>query len=347
MKLVFITDIHYGVRGDSQAFLDNNKKFFDNIFFPYLNKNHIDTVICLGDLLDRRKYINYNTAHRLRKDFLDPLKAANIDFHWILGNHDIYFRNTNEVSAASELCRDIKSYSDPTEVTFGGDKMLFVPWICESNRALTEEMLKTTKAKIVLGHLELSGFEMQKGVLHKEGDSKDGYQRFPFVATGHYHHKSDVDNIHYLGAHAEFTWSDWNDPRGFHLFDTETHTLEFIQNPYRMFEKIFYDDTSEKSKGAKFSELKGKYVKLIVKSQTDSDKFNWFMSKVEEAQPLELTVVQDHLNLENITTEDIAADAKDTITLMREFVSQAGGNVNTPKLENLVTGLYQEAVNLR
>ena len=32
-------------------------------------------------------------------------------------------------------------------------------------------------------------------------------------------------------------------PRGFHiLFDTETRELEFIQNPYEMFHKIYYDD---------------------------------------------------------------------------------------------------------
>src|ERR1039457_1652027 len=91
MQIALVTDIHYGVKGDHTAFLDNNKKFFDETFFPYLKDHNINTVVCLGDLMDRRKYVNYNTAYRMRKDFIVPLNENGIEFHWILGNHDIYY----------------------------------------------------------------------------------------------------------------------------------------------------------------------------------------------------------------------------------------------------------------
>ena len=94
MKIALITDTHWGVRNDQLAFLDNNKKFLDDIFFPYLDAHSIDTVIHLGDLVDRRKYLNINTAKRLRDDFIRPLHRREIRPYLIIGNHDTYYKNT-------------------------------------------------------------------------------------------------------------------------------------------------------------------------------------------------------------------------------------------------------------
>ena len=103
MKIALITDTHWGVRNDNIAFMDNSKKFLDEVFFPYLDANNIRTVVHLGDLVDRRKYINMQTATRLRIDFLDKLANRGLDVHMIAGNHDTYFKNTNTVNALREL----------------------------------------------------------------------------------------------------------------------------------------------------------------------------------------------------------------------------------------------------
>jgi len=346
LKIALITDLHYGVRGDGQAFLDNNKKFFDHVFFPYLKDHNIKTVICLGDLLDRRKYFNYNTASRMRKDFIEPLSSY--DFLWILGNHDIYFRQSNDVSAASELFshtdHNFQWYKDPAEVIIGGRKILFVPWICDSNREQSEALIKSTDAKVLFGHLELTGFEMHKGQLAKDGESHEKYKKFDFVATGHYHHKSNFENIHYLGSHAEFTWSDYDDERGFHIFDTDTLALEFIPNPYKMFAKAFYDDSGSVVPPTHFNDLTGKIVKVIVKAQTNAEQFNWFISQIEDAKPLEMDIVQDHLNYDNITDESIVSESKDTLQIIRDVIANANNVVNASKLDKMVTELYQEAL---
>ena len=62
------------------------------------------------------------------------------------------------------------------------------------------------------------------------------------VFSGHYHHRSSQDNIHYLGNPYEIYWNDVNETRGFHVFDTETLEHTPINNPYRMFYKISYND---------------------------------------------------------------------------------------------------------
>ena len=59
MKYALITDTHFGVRNDSQILLEYQKKFYDEIFFPYLDKNDIKHIVHLGDLVDRRKSINF------------------------------------------------------------------------------------------------------------------------------------------------------------------------------------------------------------------------------------------------------------------------------------------------
>jgi len=351
VTIALLCDVHYGVRNDSPEFLDNKSLFLNEVFFPTLDKENIKTVICLGDLLDRRKYVNYYTAWRLRNDFMEPLRLREIDFHWILGNHDVYWRETNEISAASELYQympyadNFHFYKNSTEVVIEHTPFLFVPWICKENREQTLAMINNTTSKFCLGHLELAGFEMYKGAPVDHGDDPKIFERFDLCCTGHYHHRSKHNNIFYLGATTEFTWSDYNDPRGFCLLDIANNDLCFIDNPYTMFSKVYYHDApdAEARKPINFGRLKDKIVKVIVQSRTDNDKYNTFMAQVEAAQPLELTVVDDHLNMDQIDDGTIVSDTKDTLTILRDYIKQTNNQVDAFKLEKLVVDLYKEA----
>jgi len=347
MKIALITDCHWGVRNDHSAFLDNNKQFLDEVFFPTLKEHKIKTVVCLGDLVERRKYINFNTAHRLRKDFIEPLTSY-AQFFWILGNHDLYWRNSTDVTVADELnLGDLAVFKNATEMLFDDTKVLFVPWICDSNRKQVMDSINKTDAQICFGHFELAGFEMYKGMVNSDGDDPSLLQKFSLTCSGHYHHKSVSGGIHYLGAMGEHTWSDYGDDRGFHIFDPTTRRLDFITNPFSMFAKVFYDDTRKKDHSqADYSFLKDKIVKVIIKARTNSDAYHNFMVKVEAAQPLELLVVDDHLNLDSLNDESIISETKDTLTIIREFVAQTNNMVNATELDNLIINLYGEAQNL-
>src|SRR5580700_6480191 len=106
MLIACLTDTHSGTRNDQLYFHDNIAKFYSETFFPYLDEHNIKHFIHLGDMVDRRKYINYHTANRLRTDFLDPLAKRNIESHFIVGNHDLYFKNTMNLHAHKELIQD-------------------------------------------------------------------------------------------------------------------------------------------------------------------------------------------------------------------------------------------------
>lgn len=348
MKIALITDTHWGVRNDSPVFHDYFKKFLDNSFFPYLEQNEIKTVIHLGDLVDRRKYVNFLTANRLKNDFFDELEARDIDCHIIAGNHDVYYKNTNRINALSELVsrryKIIRTYTYATTREFERTPILLLPWICEDNYEESMDAIKNTRAQIVMGHLELNGFEMFKGSIADHGMDHKLFDRFDVVCSGHYHHKSSTGNIHYLGAMAEYTWSDYDDPRGFHVFDTETRELTFIRNPYRMFEKVWYDDAGLKEMPSPPGGLEDKMIKVIVKNKTNPYWFDLFIDKIEKAGAIDMQVVEDHLHLDLMDDEEIVDEAEDTLSVCRKYVSQLNLNVDQKKLERVITNLYSEAL---
>ena len=246
MKIALVTDTHFGARNDNQNVNDYFYKFYDNIFFPELEKRGITTCVHLGDVVDRRKFISFKIANDFRQRFINRFAELGIDLHIIIGNHDTYYKNTNEVNSMEELVGKDRCniYTGPEVVEFDGVPIQFIPWINANNYDESMTARSHSPAQIAMGHLEVNGFEMHKGHFADGSYDKELFRRFDIVMIGHFHHKSDDGQIYYLGTPYEIYWNDYEDPRGFHIFDTETRELERIVNPYRIFEKVYYDDTT-------------------------------------------------------------------------------------------------------
>jgi len=343
MKIALLTDSHAGVRNDSLAFHDYMKRFYDDVFFRYLDEHNVTTVVHCGDIVDRRKYININTAYRLRKDLIEPAINRGIIWHQIIGNHDTYHKNTNKVSSFIELFNryPINIYYETTEVMFDGTKILFIPWICDDNKEHSFKLIKETDAQIAFGHLELEGFEMFKGSIVSHGDDPSLFGRFD--------HRSNRGNIHYLGSPAEYTWSDYNDPRGFHIFDTETRELTFIENPYKMFHKFWYNDGDINFVDSKidYSQFSGKIIKIIIQEKNNPYWFDKFIENIEKNNPIDIQIVEDHLNLNLEEDEEIVDEAESTIDIFKKYIRNTESKgINKEKLENKIVELYNEALTL-
>lgn len=350
-KIALITDTHWGARGDSIAFGDYIRKFYQNIFFPYLVDNDITRIIHLGDIVDRRKYINYVTARRLREDFIEPCFKHGIELDVIIGNHDTSFKNTNEVNSMNELYHNSNYghtwHSEAAELVIDGTKIALLPWVCSGNYTESMQFLENTDAQILFGHLEIQGFEMYRGSFNDHGFESNIFSKFDVVCSGHFHHKSTRGNINYLGAPYEMTWSDYNDPRGFHIFDTDTRQLHFIQNPYRLFNKIHYTDvdkTMDEILDVDFEMYQNTYVKVVVHQKTNPYWFDLFIEKLEKSGVIDLQVVDDHFNLNLEDDSDIVNEAEDTLTILRKVVDQVDSNIPKKELDNFLTLLYNEAL---
>ena len=94
MQIAVLNDTHFGARNDNQQFLDYFFRFFDDVFFPYCEEHNIKTVIHLGDIMDRRKYVNFNTLNQVRTRFVQKLAESGMVMHCIPGNHDTFYKNT-------------------------------------------------------------------------------------------------------------------------------------------------------------------------------------------------------------------------------------------------------------
>jgi len=351
MKIALITDQHFGARGDNAQFHDYFSFFYKEFFFPFLEEHGITTIIELGDIFDRRKYVNFDSLNRCKQYFFDPIRDKNIDLHCIVGNHDIYYKNTNRVNSPELLLGEYEYtvYSATTEVEFDGLKILFVPWISPDNTEESMERISSTSATVVMGHLELQGFEMYKGSINDHGLDRKVFGKFESVMSGHFHHKSSRENIHYLGAPYEMTWSDYDDPRGFHIFDTETKDLTFIQNPYSMFYKVFYDDIVESEDdilSKDFSYLENKQVKVIVKNKQNPYIFDLFVDRINACLPSHIQVVEDNLNL-NVEDDSIIDEAEDTVTIVKTYIDNLKlDDTKTSNLKVLFENLYHEALSV-
>lgn len=343
MRLALLTDSHWGCKNSSPIFLDYFKKFYDNVFFPYMDKHNIKTMIHLGDLVDSRKAIGYLAAESLQNIFLTPLKDRNIDSHFIVGNHDLFFRNKVKPNSLDILIRDnydFKVYEHPKEVVFDSLKILLLPWICDENSSDTYELIKSTDAQVAMGHLELAGFEFYRGIIAHEGESANIYKRFDKVFSGHYHQGSSKGNITYLGAPCHFTWADAGCDRGFHIFDTETRELQFIHNPYKMFHIIEYDEDNTLD----VSQYKDAVVKVKITNKKSQSKYDEFISSLDNSGLNDYSIIPESSLI--VLDDSIPnIELETTINIIKHYIDELDDTIDKVSLTNLMTDVYHISLN--
>lgn len=352
MKIALITDTHWGARNDSPLFLDYYEKFYSGTFFPTLDKEGIDTVIMLGDTFDRRKYINYLTLKRAKEIYFDELSKRKIKTFILVGNHDTTYKNTNEVNSIELLLEDysnITAISGPKTINVYQHDICMIPWINAENYDISLAEIKNTSATVCCGHFEIEGFAMHRGMPSQEGLKRDIFRKFQQTFSGHYHHRSSSDSITYLGNPYELTWQDYNDTRGFHLFDLHTHDLDFIPNPNIMFHRIVYDDRTETISEITNKDMTGyvnTYVKVVVINKTNPYLFDKFMNNLYNVNPIDITIVEDFTELTEGVDDEMVDQAQDTITILNKYVDTIqDDSIDNTVLKNILQEVYVEALN--
>ena len=118
MKIALITDTHYNFKKANKNFHDYFAKFYKDIFFPYLEENNIKTVIHLGDAFDNRKGIDYWALDWAKRNVYDVFKKLNIKVYSIVGNHDTYYKNTNEVNSIDILLDEYENIVKISKISY-------------------------------------------------------------------------------------------------------------------------------------------------------------------------------------------------------------------------------------
>ena len=335
MKIAIITDTHYGARKGSKYLHDYFEKFYDDVFFPTLEAEGIDTVIHMGDAFDSRKSIDYQSLEWAKRVVFERLKKYKV--HMIIGNHDCYYKNTNDVNSPALLLQtyeNIKTYSKISEITVDKLKVLLVPWINSENFEDSVKVIKSSKSKCAMGHLELNGFRAHRGHIMEDGMSCDMFDKFEKVFSGHYHTRSDNGKIFYLGNPYEMFWNDVNDTRGFHIFDTETLTHTPVNNPYKLFYNIYYEDTNYKLFNV--SEYENKIVKVIVRKKSKPKDFEKFIDKLYSVGVQDLKIIE---NFDIQESEEFDIDEEEnTLSILNRYIDESEFELD----KNVIKGIFQD-----
>lgn len=341
-KVILINDTHFGHKNDNPIILEYFIAFFERQLFPFMQKNGMKHLIHCGDLFDRRKYVNFKTLREVNKRVFTPLMEHGVECHIIPGNHDTYFRNNNELNAPEDLLgrfTNWKVYKTPQDVEIMGKKVAMLPWMATECELESFAFVEESQSDILFGHLELAGFQSLRGNFIEEGFDTTWLQKFKQVYSGHYHLKSDKDNVHYLGTQYQFSYSDVWDKKGFHVLDLDTLKLDYIENEHKKFFTLDYKD-EEVPKIV--PEYKDSFVKIFVKSKKEQGKFEKFVDKFYELGVAELIITDCTVTPEE--NSSVANITKDTLELLREEVQYAPESLDKGRLCAMIDRVYHQTV---
>jgi DNA repair exonuclease SbcCD nuclease subunit len=346
MKIGILGDLHYGVRNDLKLFHDHFETYFD-YFFEELEKNDIKLIVQLGDLWDRRKYINFNTLQSARRCFFDKLKRHDINMITLLGNHDLFLRESTKISSSDLLLNDYKNIevcTNPKSFSVENTTFDVIPWVCKENEEDVLDFIRKSKSDLCFGHFDFIGFPMYRGINSQGGTDANIFVKYELVCSGHYHTQSKKDNVVYVGTPYELTWQDYNDPKGFHVFDTKDRVLTFHENHMKYFVRVEYDDTKELINLDSLT-LENCFIKVIVLNKTNPIKFEKFISDLYSRGCYEIKIIED---LSEFSTGSIEDDInlEDTMDILSKYIESIETDVDKEKIKMFVKSLYIEAVNV-
>ncbi|MBU95171.1 MAG: hypothetical protein CL669_06280 [Balneola sp.] len=347
MKIAILNDTHCGIRNSSEIFLANAEDFYSKIFFPECDKRDIKQILHLGDYYDHRKFINFKALNHNRRVFLDQVRKRGMSMDIIPGNHDTYFKNTNELNSLKECLghymNEVHIIMEPTVMKYDSLKIGLVPWICNDNYDQCMTFIKECQADWIGAHLELTGFEMMRGITNVHGMNPKIFKRFEMVLSGHFHTSSRKDNIWYLGNPMEFFWNDAHDPKYFHILDTETREIERIRNPHTIFEKVLYDDEKNDYSTFDVTKFNKKFVKVIVINKTDPFTFDRFIDNIQNQEIYELKIAENFNEFMGTNVEEENMNFEDTAEIVDSYIEAVDTDLDKNKIKVQMRELMTEA----
>lgn len=330
-KFLILNDVHFGVRNGSQIFMDYQSKVYDFIL-KYVQDHSITDIIILGDIFDKRKTIDFAVLDFTYK-ILKKFRAQGVHITVSMGNHDVYYKDTNRLNALDLLLSHVPNVTVLEDcVTLNGFPNIgIVPWITQDNSKECFDFIENNSFDALLGHFEISGFVMHKGgITIHHGLKQDLFTKHKNVYSGHYHYKSRIGNISYLGSQFQFTWSDADDFKYFHVLDAESGSMEPVQIPLGMYTVL--DGVPED-----LSVVKDMQVRIMTDEEVPED----IMKSITNTS-YEVKVIKKTKSTKKSVVEDSEEDydLSDKLNMVKDYAS--ANELPETGLKKIVS-IYQQA----
>lgn len=360
-KVIILGDCHFGKTKFSQEMFDNQAKFFNEQLFPYMLKNGITTIIQMGDFFDNRRSADINFINDVRKHIFDKMVEHNINMIEILGNHDIYYKNTRDVNLMqvfeSMYPKNLRVVTEREYFYLNEKRCMLIPWILESE-GLNEKELKGVE--YLFGHFEIQSFEMAKGHVDENSNLSPAFfnkcNDVKRVFSGHYHIVGNKGKINYVGTPYQLDWGDYQDMKSFYVFDTTVDDVVAIENKIsKNYVKIKYNTDKPQGK----IEISGLGPNMYFDKVTDIDvselsrhNLKFFINAVDETKYHEEVIfllrekgcnfkVTNNVEISLLIGTDFVQEEDEDSVSTRELILKTIKD-EAPELMDIVNELLQE-----
>jgi hypothetical protein len=216
--ILFLTDLHWGMKKFSKKYYDLQINYFREVVFPFLLENKITNVIHCGDIVDEPAFIDNKILQDLKYDFIDFFEKNLIHLYLLQGNHDIVHRNDGTYDFNKSLAYGmtyVHSISEACGLNIDGNSIGFVPFT-ETYDAIP----KTAVHDFIVGHHDVSDVTFNRWQKSKGGMSLDVIENLKVpVVLGHYHNQSSTKNCRYLGTLFQHSFGEFGFRKGFWTYD--------------------------------------------------------------------------------------------------------------------------------
>lgn len=290
-----MTDLHFGAKNNSQQHNKDLHTFFEYVV-DYANDNDIKNVIITGDIFQQRDKLDVLTMYSAINSF--SYLSSHLNIKAIKGNHDLYYRDTRNVSSLDML----SPYMEITDFYDIVDNKMFVSWIC--NQEEYDEIINISKEANIdymFAHLEFSGFQLNDQYIMDHGQSHKELKHIKKIFTGHYHKRQVKDNVIYIGTPFPYDFNDANDAeRGFTVFNDETGRHKFIN--YEKI-KVLSMSYSEFVNSESISKSSDSSIRIIIDKELNVEELDNLKDKLDSMDFRE-SKINYKLNKEELTSSE-------------------------------------------
>lgn len=213
MKDLVIGDIHFGIKTNSQSWLEQQIDFIYKEVFTRIDSH--DRVIFLGDLFDIRYSINTYIGCEVKKMVRKMLSQhPDKEFYFIAGNHDFYSPmiefeeyNAYELCFGEEFTSIYKNLHIIACMPLLTERTLMLPWYFTEDADRYESVMKEYQGQydIIYCHSDLESWSIEKTAMKGNAKVYSGHIHYPYI--------NKEAGLYNIGASCAFTFNDVNSQR--------------------------------------------------------------------------------------------------------------------------------------
>lgn len=348
-RIFLLSDLHFGVRGNSLEWLNNQLYFFEEFYFPFLKENvkEGDIFFMLGDWFDNRQLLDINIMNKAI-DIIFKISQI-MPVYLMTGNHDIYKKHDTDVNslAAFRFIPNVTIFEDPVIVTNGKSNILVLPWIGDKEKEEKYAKANVKKAKYIFAHTDLQGFKYDNGRNIVKGADLLGVKGYKKIFSGHIHKRQEHSHVYYIGSPYHTKRGDIGNKKAVYVFDPDNNKVEeFENNLSSVFQRIKLEDLMEWTLEYTKSILSNNYTDIIVPDKY-IHLFNLtkFIELLEGCPYKKVETVGEKVKIDDDFVGIIdGEDIKDILTLLEISIDDLGHNMDMlVKLKILNKEYYDKA----